>query len=87
MRVRRHALAAVALAAALSAGRVGGVRAGAASPRAKRCSRFRKAPGRGAWPATRSRSCRSEIRLTLGVSDVLVLRNHDDVPQIFGPDA
>jgi hypothetical protein len=25
------------------------------------------------------------IRLTLGVSDVLVLRNHDDVPQIFGP--
>jgi hypothetical protein len=27
----------------------------------------------------------SEIRLTLGVRDVLVLRNHDDVPQIFGP--
>ena len=26
-----------------------------------------------------------EIRLTLGVSDVLVLRNLDDVPQIFGP--
>src|SRR5215468_4780284 len=25
------------------------------------------------------------IRLTLGVNDVLVLRNHDDVPQIFGP--
>jgi hypothetical protein len=25
------------------------------------------------------------IRLTLGVRDVLVLRNHDDVPQIFGP--
>ena len=27
----------------------------------------------------------SEIRLTLGVRDVLVLKNLDDVPQIFGP--
>ena len=27
----------------------------------------------------------SEIRLTLGVRDVLVLENHDEVPQIFGP--
>jgi len=27
----------------------------------------------------------SEIRLTLGVQDILVLRNADDVPQIFGP--
>ena len=27
----------------------------------------------------------SEIRLTLGVRDVLVLENQDDVPQIFGP--
>ena len=27
----------------------------------------------------------SEIRLTLGVRDVLVLENLDDVPQIFGP--
>ena len=26
-----------------------------------------------------------EIRLTLGVKDVLVLVNQDDVPQIFGP--
>jgi len=26
-----------------------------------------------------------QIRLTLGVRDVLVLRNRDDVPQIFGP--
>jgi hypothetical protein len=25
------------------------------------------------------------IRLTLGIRDNLVLRNHDDVPQIFGP--
>jgi hypothetical protein len=25
------------------------------------------------------------IRLTLGVKDVLLIRNHDDVPQIFGP--
>ena len=27
----------------------------------------------------------SEIRLTLGVKDILVMRNHDDVPQMFGP--
>jgi hypothetical protein len=26
-----------------------------------------------------------EIRLTLGVRDILVLKNLDDVPQIFGP--
>ena len=26
-----------------------------------------------------------ELRLTLGLRDVLVLRNRDDVPQIFGP--
>jgi hypothetical protein len=26
-----------------------------------------------------------EIRLTLGIEDILVLRNLDDVPQIFGP--
>jgi hypothetical protein len=26
-----------------------------------------------------------EIRLTLGIRDILVLRNLDDVPQIFGP--
>jgi len=27
----------------------------------------------------------SQIRLTLGVEDVLLLRNLDDVPQVFGP--
>jgi hypothetical protein len=27
----------------------------------------------------------SEVYLTLGVRDVLLLVNHDDVPQIFGP--
>ena len=27
----------------------------------------------------------SEVRLVLGVKDVLVLRNGDDVPQVFGP--
>ena len=27
----------------------------------------------------------AEIRLTLGLRDVLVLRNLDEVPQIFGP--
>jgi hypothetical protein len=26
-----------------------------------------------------------EVRLVLGVKDVLVLENHDDVPQVFGP--
>jgi hypothetical protein len=27
----------------------------------------------------------SRIRLTVGVKDVLVMRNQDDVPQLFGP--
>ena len=27
----------------------------------------------------------SKIRLTLGLQDILVLKNSDDVPQIFGP--
>ena len=27
----------------------------------------------------------SQIHLTLGVKDILVLKNHDDVPQMFGP--
>lgn len=27
----------------------------------------------------------NEVRLTLGVKDVLVLKNLDDVPQVFGP--
>jgi hypothetical protein len=27
----------------------------------------------------------SKIRLTLGIRDILVLVNHDDVPQTFGP--
>jgi hypothetical protein len=27
----------------------------------------------------------AQIRLTLGVNDVLLLRNLDDVPQVFGP--
>ena len=27
----------------------------------------------------------NEVRLTLGVKDVLVLKNQDDVPQVFGP--
>jgi hypothetical protein len=27
----------------------------------------------------------SRIRLTLGLNDVLMLRNLDDVPQVFGP--
>ena len=27
----------------------------------------------------------AEIRLTIGVQDVLVMQNHDDVPHLFGP--
>ena len=27
----------------------------------------------------------NEVKLTLGIKDVLVLRNRDDVPQVFGP--
>lgn len=27
----------------------------------------------------------NEVRLTLGIKDVLVLMNRDDVPQVFGP--
>jgi hypothetical protein len=27
----------------------------------------------------------AEIRLTMGVKDVLVMKNYDDVPQLFGP--
>ena len=27
----------------------------------------------------------SQVRLTLGLRDILVLQNHDEVPQIFGP--
>jgi len=27
----------------------------------------------------------TEIRLTMGVKDVLVMKNHDDVPHLFGP--
>jgi hypothetical protein len=27
----------------------------------------------------------SEIHLTIGIKDILVLQNHDDVPQLFGP--
>jgi hypothetical protein len=27
----------------------------------------------------------SQIQLTLGLRDILVLQNHDEVPQIFGP--
>ena len=27
----------------------------------------------------------NEVKLTLGIKDVLVLKNRDDVPQVFGP--
>ena len=54
-------------------------------PRASRCSRFPRAPGRAACPADQVEILPDHIRLTLGLRDILVLRNHDDVPQIFGP--
>jgi hypothetical protein len=44
---------------------------------------------RGTWARRQSgegvAALPSEIRLTLGIRDVLVLRNQDEVPQIFGP--
>jgi hypothetical protein len=43
----------------------------------------------GTWARRRSGEDRAilpaEIRLTVGVRDVLVLRNLDDVPHVFGP--
>jgi hypothetical protein len=43
----------------------------------------------GTWARRMSRDpveiLPSQIRLTLGVRDVLVLENRDEVPQIFGP--
>lgn len=44
---------------------------------------------KGTWARRRSGEnigiLPDEIRLTLGIRDILVLRNLDDVPQIFGP--
>ena len=44
---------------------------------------------KGTWERRRSGDpveiLPSEIHLTLGVKDVLLLRNLDDVPQVFGP--
>jgi hypothetical protein len=44
---------------------------------------------RGTWARRRAGEdlgiLPDEIRLTLGIRDILVLRNHDEVPQIFGP--
>ena len=44
---------------------------------------------RGTWSARMSghtvEILPAEIHLTLGLEDILVLRNLDDVPQIFGP--
>jgi len=44
---------------------------------------------RGTWARRMSgdpvRILPDHIRLTLGLRDILVLRNHDAVPQIFGP--
>jgi len=46
--------------------------------------------GATAWAAltpirSASRDVIFEIRLTLGLKDVLLLKNMDDVPQVFGP--
>jgi hypothetical protein len=44
---------------------------------------------KGTWARRRSGDSveilPSRIRLVLGIRDILVLRNRDDVPQIFGP--
>src|SRR5689334_11097635 len=44
---------------------------------------------KGTWEHRRAGEHRdiipAEIRLTIGVKDVLIMRNEDDVPQLFGP--
>ena len=44
---------------------------------------------RGTWARRRAGDLveilPDHIRLTLGIKDVLLIRNHDDVPQTFGP--
>lgn len=44
---------------------------------------------KGTWASriagTKTEVLPSEIYLTIGIKDVLVMRNEDDVPQMFGP--
>jgi len=53
--------------------------------RAPRFSRFREAPGRDAWAGEKIETLPDHIYLTVGVRDILVLKNRDAVPQTFGP--
>jgi hypothetical protein len=83
-RARRRGLVAVAGAAAL----VGLGWAGLAPIRSESNEALFEIP-MGTW-ARRMAGAKTEIlpdriRLTLGVRDVLLLRNRDEVPQIFGP--
>jgi hypothetical protein len=44
---------------------------------------------KGTWEHRRAGEHRdiipAQIRLTIGIKDVLIMRNEDDVPQLFGP--
>ena len=73
------------LLAALGAAGLGRVRADRGAVARASPSTFRRARTRGAWRATRSRSCRRRSGSRSALNDVLLLRNLDDVPQMFGP--
>ena len=84
MRSRRHALL-----AAIAALLLGGVAWAALAPvRYKSRDEIFEIP-KGTWKRRMSGDkveiLPSKIYLALGIRDVLVLRNLDDVPQIFGP--
>ena len=55
------------------------------STRERSSSRSRRARGRAEGPARISRSCPPRSTCSSELRDILVLRNLDDVPQIFGP--
>ena len=69
------------------AGHAGLGRAGPAGrqPRATSCSRSRPGTYARRMAGNKVEILPDTIRLTLGVKDVLLLRNLDEVPQVFGP--
>jgi hypothetical protein len=79
----------IALALALLAACVGALSWAALAPieRATRDELFEIPPGTWArrMAGDKVEILPSTIRLTLGINDVLLLRNADDVPQAFGP--
>jgi len=80
---RRHPLA-CALAAALLLALLWGALAPLREPSHERVFTFPSRASVAGAPA-RALTLPRELRLTLGVQDVLLLRNLDRVPQVFGP--